>query len=48
MACWVAPAIAAELWGLDLNHVLGAVADGSIPSSSFLRPSNGADVGARI
>ena len=32
MACWVAPAIAAELWGLDLNHVLGAVADGSIPS----------------
>ena len=32
MACWVAPAIAAELWGLDLDHVLGAVADGSIPS----------------
>ena len=32
MACWVAPAIAAELWGLDVDHVLGAVADGSIPS----------------
>ena len=32
MACWVVPAIAAELWGLDIQHVLGAIADGSIAS----------------
>ena len=36
MACWVAPSIAAELWGLDLAYVLGAVADGSIPSRQEL------------
>lgn len=32
MACWVAPVVAAELWGVSLGHVLGAIADGTIPS----------------
>jgi hypothetical protein len=32
MPCWVAPVIAAELWGVSLEHVLGAMADGSIAS----------------
>jgi hypothetical protein len=32
MPCWVAPVVAAELWGVSLEHVLGAIADGSIPS----------------
>ncbi|GAA0849709.1 right-handed parallel beta-helix repeat-containing protein [Streptosporangium amethystogenes subsp. fukuiense] len=35
--------------GTDPSTITGPrAADGSIPSSSFLRPSNGADVGARI
>ena len=32
MPCWVAPVVAAELWGVSLNHVLCAIADGSLPS----------------
>ena len=32
MPCWVAPVVAAELWGVSLGHVLGAIADGTIPS----------------
>ena len=32
MACWVVPAIAAELWGVTVNHVLAGVRDGSIGS----------------
>ena len=32
MACWVVPAIAAELWGVTVNHVLAGVRDGSIES----------------
>jgi len=32
MACWVVPAIAAELWGVSLNHVLAGIRDGSITS----------------
>jgi hypothetical protein len=28
----VAPVVAAELWGVSLEHVLGAMADGSIPT----------------
>lgn len=32
MPSWVAPVIAAELWGVSLGHVLGAIADGTIPS----------------
>ena len=32
MPCWVAPTVAAELWGVTPGHVLGAIADGSLPS----------------
>ena len=32
MPCWVAPVVAAELWGVSLGHVLGAIADGTLPS----------------
>jgi hypothetical protein len=32
MACWVVPAIAAELWGVAVNHVLSGIRDGSIAS----------------
>jgi hypothetical protein len=32
MACWVVPAIAAELWGVTVNHVLAGMRDGSIAS----------------
>ena len=32
MACWVVPAIAAELWGVTVHHVLAGVRDGSIES----------------
>jgi hypothetical protein len=32
MPCWVAPIVAAELWGVTPGHVLGAIADGSLPS----------------
>jgi hypothetical protein len=29
---WVAPTIAAEIWGISIEQVLAAVANGSIPS----------------
>jgi hypothetical protein len=32
MACWVVPAIAAELWGVSVNHVLAGMRDGTIAS----------------
>lgn len=32
MSCWVVPAIAAELWGVTLGHVLERVRDGSLSS----------------
>ena len=32
MACWVVPAIAAELWGVTVNHVLAGIRDGSVAS----------------
>lgn len=32
MPCWVAPVIAAELWGVSLEQVLCAIADGTLPS----------------
>jgi hypothetical protein len=32
MPCWVAPVVAAELWGVSLNHVLVAIADGTVPA----------------
>jgi len=30
MSCWVVPAIAAELWGVTVGHVLAGIRDGSI------------------
>jgi len=30
MPCWVVPAIAAELWGVTVNHVLAGIRDGSV------------------
>jgi hypothetical protein len=32
MAMWVAPSVAAEIWGTNVQHILACVADGSIPS----------------
>jgi hypothetical protein len=32
MPCWVVPVVAAELWGVGVDHVLRAVADGHVPS----------------
>ena len=32
MSCWVVPAVAAELWGLNINQVLERVRDGHVPS----------------
>jgi hypothetical protein len=32
MSCWVVPTIAAEIWGVSLDHVMGQVSSGAIPS----------------
>jgi hypothetical protein len=32
MSCWVVPTLAAELWGVPLDHVLGQVQSGAVPS----------------
>lgn len=32
MSSWVAPVVAAEIWGVSVDHVLAGVANGSIPS----------------
>ncbi len=32
MSCWVVPTIAAELWGVTLDHVLGGVDEGMVRS----------------
>jgi hypothetical protein len=32
MPCWVVPVVAAELWGVGVDHVLRAIADGTVPS----------------
>jgi hypothetical protein len=32
MSSWVAPGIAAEIWGVSVDHVLDGIANGSIPS----------------
>jgi hypothetical protein len=32
MSSWVAPAVAAEIWGVSVEHVLDGIANGSIPS----------------
>ena len=34
MSCWVVPTIAAELWGVSLDHVLGQVGEGSVRSKT--------------
>ena len=34
MACWVVPAIAAEFWGVSIDHVMGQVRDGHVASKS--------------
>jgi hypothetical protein len=31
MSCWVVPTIAAELWGVSIDHVLQQVRDGHLP-----------------
>ena len=31
MSCWVVPAIAAELWGVPLSHVMEGIRSGKIP-----------------
>ena len=32
MSCWVVPSIAAELWGVSVEHVLAGIREGRIPS----------------
>jgi hypothetical protein len=32
MACWMAPSVAADIWGMSVEQVMAGVADGSIPS----------------
>jgi hypothetical protein len=32
MSMWVAPSVAAEIWGMSIDHILAGVADGSISS----------------
>ncbi len=32
MSSWVAPGVAAEIWGVSIDHVLDGIANGSIPS----------------
>ena len=34
MACWVVPAIAAELWGVPVSHVLARIDEGSLQSKT--------------
>ena len=31
MSCWVVPTIAAEIWGVSVDHVLSLVRDGHLP-----------------
>ena len=32
MSCWVVPSVAAELWGVSVEHVQARIRDGSLPS----------------
>ncbi len=32
MSAWVYPSIAAEIWGVSVDHILAGIADGSIQS----------------
>ena len=34
MPCWVAPAVAAEMWGMPVDHVMAKVRDGVVPSKT--------------
>jgi hypothetical protein len=34
MSCWVVPTIAAELWGVSLDHVLGRIGEGTVRAKS--------------
>lgn len=34
MSCWVAPTIAADLWGVSLEQIMDGMKSGSIPSRS--------------
>jgi hypothetical protein len=34
MPCWVAPAVAAEMWGMPVDHVMAKVREGAVPSKS--------------
>ena len=34
MPCWVAPSVAAELWGMPLDHVMARVEEGSVLSKT--------------
>lgn len=36
MSCWVAPSIAAELWGMPLQSILDGIRTGQIPSKTDL------------
>jgi hypothetical protein len=39
MPCWVAPAIAADMWGISVEQVMAGISNGAIPSridGSFL------------
>lgn len=31
MSCWVVPTIAAEIWGVTVDHILQRVRDGNLP-----------------
>src|SRR5688500_16517599 len=37
MSCWVVPSVAAELWGVSVEHVLAGIREGRI----FSRTDNG-------
>src|SRR5215213_9463759 len=34
MPCWVAPAVAAEMWGMPVDHVMAKVCEGAVPSKT--------------
>ena len=34
MSCWVVPTIAAELWGVSLDHLLGRIDEGMVPAKT--------------
>jgi hypothetical protein len=34
MPCWVAPAVAAEMWGMPVDHVMAKVREGAVPTKT--------------